>query len=280
MTPETLSLGGWRFRIWGEDTARPLLLLHGFAGHGGFWARLAPSLVAAGFRVVAPDLPGHGASAAPDSPETYHLPEAADTLAGHLTAIAGSTPWCVAGYSLGGRLALHLAVRHPHRMQALTLVGASAGLESAEARSERRTHDAEWAQKLRTQGLESFLTEWEAQPLFATQAALPEAGKAWLAESRQGHDADGLARAMEAFGLGAQPPLHDHLSTLAVPTLWVAGEADAKFSALAHDLATRMPDARAVIVPGCGHHVPLERPEAFLALVLGHSAPQLEGEPV
>jgi 2-succinyl-6-hydroxy-2,4-cyclohexadiene-1-carboxylate synthase len=227
--------------------------------------------------VVAPDLPGHGLSVGPA--EGTGLPEAADALVEQLEAIAPTTAWSVAGYSLGGRLALHLAVRHPERVSRLTLFGASAGLEGQHVRAERCAQDAAWAAKLRTRGLPAFLEEWEAQPLFASLAGLSPEARVQLARSREGHDAEALAAALEAFSPGRQPPLHDQLSSLLIPTLWVAGEADAKFTALATELAARMPLGRTAIVPGCGHNVPLERPEACLALITGHPAPQLQGEP-
>jgi 2-succinyl-6-hydroxy-2,4-cyclohexadiene-1-carboxylate synthase len=171
------------------------------------------------------------------------------------------------GYSLGGRLALHLAARHPERIARLLLVGASAGLETESARAERRESDARWARLLRENGLEAFFRAWEAQPLFASLAELDAPGRARLEAARAGHDAEGLAWSLEAFGLGAQQPLHDALPALAVPTVWAAGARDAKFSALAAELAGRMPNARAEIVPGAGHNLPLERPAAFRSLV-------------
>lgn len=265
-----LTLDGWHFRAWGAEDAPVLVLLHGFAGHGGFWEPLATEL-ASDYRVLAPDLPGHGAGA---SPLPHHrLADAAEALADRLPAGA----WQVAGYSLGGRLALHLAAHHPERVSALTLIGASAGLELEAERAARREQDARWSAMLRSEGLETFLTHWEAQPLFATLKSLGPEGRARLQANRQGHRPDGLADAMDCFGLGAQAPLHDVLPRLGMPTVWAAGALDTKFADLAVTLAGRMPHGRAELVPGCGHNVPLERPEAFLTLIGGLEAPQLEG---
>ncbi|MFP5503795.1 MAG: alpha/beta fold hydrolase, partial [Candidatus Sericytochromatia bacterium] len=152
----------------------------------------------------------------------------------------------------------------------LVAIGAAAGLPDAEARSVRRNADATWARMLREEGLEAFLAAWEAQPLFASQRQLPPATQAWLRQLREGQQAEGLALSLEAFGLGAQPPLHDALPAMAMPTWLLAGEHDSKFTAIAHDLAGRMPHASAMVVPDCGHNVPLENP-AFLVSFLART---------
>lgn len=249
----------WAWRSWGNEGAPRLLLLHGFAGAAEFWAPLAEAW-AADWHVLAPDLPGHGASDAP--PLGYGLAEAAEDLA---AALPG--PTTVVGYSLGGRLATHLAVAHPERVSRLVLIGASAGLATPAERDARFEADARWAAMLREQGLDAFLAAWEALPLFAGQRHAPADRQDRLRALRAGLSAEGLAAAMTAFGLGTQDDLREKLAGLAVPTWWVAGAADEKFSTIAQDMASAMPDARAVIVPGSGHNVAFERPEAIVELL-------------
>jgi 2-succinyl-6-hydroxy-2,4-cyclohexadiene-1-carboxylate synthase len=249
----------WAWRAWGAIDSPALLALHGFTGCAGFWAPFAKD-VAPGWHVLAPDLPGHGATGDPFAGND--MAAEADSLANQLDG-----PVTVLGYSLGGRLALHLALRHPALVRRLVLVGASAGLESPDARAERREADARWIRMLREDGLDAFLAAWEAQPLFATQAEAAPERLAWLRDLRCANRAEGLARSLEAFGLGTQDWLAPALATCAVPTTWVAGERDAKFSAIARDMAALMPHAEAVIVPGAGHNVVFERPEAIGALL-------------
>lgn len=254
--------GGWRWRAWGPEGVQAIVLLHGFTGHGGFWAPLAEAL-GGDTRFIAPDLPGHGGSSPPGIGE--RLGESADRLADLLETLAPS-PWLVAGYSLGGRLALHLAARHPERVARLLLIGASAGLEDPEARAARRDEDARRAEKLRREGLEAFLAEWEALPLFASQIQNSATRRAWLAGIRREQDAEGLARSLEAHGLGEQLPLQPLLPKLPVPTLWLAGAEDAKFAAIARELAPRMPRGEWRLVEGAGHNVPFDQPEKFLEI--------------
>lgn len=263
MTGRHLTAPVWAWRTWGTPDRPPLLLLHGFTGRAEFWAPLAETW-AEGWFVMAPDLPGHGASGIPEP--GYGLAEAAETLAETLRA-EGRGPVTVMGYSLGGRLALHLAAAHPELVSRLVLIGASAGLPDAEARAERRASDAGWATVLREEGLAVFLDAWEALPLFAGHGRLPESQRQWLRELRSGQRAEGLAASLEAFGLGAQAPLQAALARLSVPTWWVAGELDTKFAAIAQQTAARMPNAWTVLVPRAGHNVPFEQPQALIDLM-------------
>ena len=101
-------------------TAKPLLMLHGFAGSPRSWdAVLADAQL--GRRPVTPHLPGHG-----DAPT---IAGGFDAVVDHLAAALDPEPHGVVGYSLGARLALGLAVRHPRRVERLLLVGVNPGLD-------------------------------------------------------------------------------------------------------------------------------------------------------
>ncbi|HEY9724553.1 MAG TPA: 2-succinyl-6-hydroxy-2,4-cyclohexadiene-1-carboxylate synthase [Oscillatoriaceae cyanobacterium] len=242
----------WRWQRWGEPGASPLVLLHGYAGEAASWQSVAPELQDA-YAVLAPDLPGHGGTGSP-GPD-WSLARAAAALAAQLPA-----SFDLVGYSLGGRLALHLACAFPERVKRLVLVGASAGLPESAARDERRTQDARWIRLLDTEGLEAFVDAWQAQALFASQERLDPAVRAAERSRRLALNPRGLAAAMAAFGLGTQDYLGDRLPTM--PTLWLSGAEDTKFAAIARRMA-EISGARHALVPECGHNVPLERPRAL-----------------
>jgi 2-succinyl-6-hydroxy-2,4-cyclohexadiene-1-carboxylate synthase len=165
----------------------------------------------------------------------------------------------LAGYSMGGRIALGMALRRPDRVAALALIGATPGIADDEERSRRAASDLALADTIEREGIDSFVKQWEANPLFATQAGLEPALREAMRSQRRTQDPVGLAAALRAFGTGFQPPVHAELTRLAMPVLLMAGAEDAKFSAIAREMAGRISGAEVRIVPGAGHAVPLER---------------------
>jgi 2-succinyl-6-hydroxy-2,4-cyclohexadiene-1-carboxylate synthase len=227
-----------------------VVLLHGFTQSGRAWEPLARRLSAV-HRVIAVDAPGHGGSAEVD----------ADLLAGaELVGAAGGRAAYV-GYSMGGRLALHLALAHPDLVTRLVLVSATAGIDDPGQRADRRRSDDGLADRIEREGVEAFLRWWLSRPLFAT---LP-AGAAAV-DSRLGNTAAGLASSLRRAGTGTQEPLWDRLGELSMPVLVVAGELDGAYLDVARRLVEGI-GANATLAPvaGAGHAVPLEAPEAFAA---------------
>ena len=212
------------------------------------------------------DLVGHGRSDAPqDALEPYTMESCVAQVAGALDAL-GIPQAHVLGYSMGGRVGLALCAWRPERVRSALLIGASAGLEEAGARAARRRQDEALAERIEREGLERFVDRWMELPLFASQRRLGEAALARAREQRLSNRAHGLAQSLRGMGTGAQPALHTRLPSLHVPILLVAGSLDAKFAAIASDLASRLSDARAQLVPGAGHACHLEQPEAFLRI--------------
>ncbi|ABG05805.1 alpha/beta hydrolase fold [Rubrobacter xylanophilus DSM 9941] len=236
-----------------------MLFLHGFMGSSGDWEGVAASLRGS-FRTLAADLPGHGASVGLP-PERYTMEGAAGAVLGLLDGL-GVGRCALCGYSMGGRLALYLALRSPGRFSALLLESASPGLEDPAERAARRRADEERARELEGGDLEGFVGRWYRRPLFASLARRGElAGE--LARRRLRNDPGELARSLRGMGTGRQPPLWGALPALAMPALAVAGELDPKFAALARRMEREAPPLRAAVVPGAGHNVHLERPGAF-----------------
>ena len=225
--------------------------MHGFTQTGASWARIAADL-GVDHEVVCVDAQGHGA----------HDADAGDLWDGarQLGVDGGSAIYI--GYSMGGRLALHLALQSPELIQALVLVGVTAGIEDERERATRRASDDALAERLEQIGVEQFLEEWLAQPLFAglDVAAQDRA-------SRLGNTTGGLATSLRTAGTGTQEPLWSRLGELTMPVLVVVGERDEKFRALGARLVAGIPDATTAIVPDAGHAAPFERPDAFLTVV-------------
>jgi 2-succinyl-6-hydroxy-2,4-cyclohexadiene-1-carboxylate synthase len=238
-----------------------LMLLHGYTGRGSDLDGLA-SAFTAGFEVLSPDLPGHGASAARVLESGYDFDACLDDLVATLDSTGHRRAHWL-GYSMGARLALGCAVRHPERVASLVLVGGRAGIEDDDERATRCRADVALAERIETGGLEAFVDQWLAQPLFDTQRRLGEDFLAAQRRARLDNDARALAAALRALGPAAQPPLHEALADVRVPVLLVAGALDQKFLELAHALAKRLPQAEVREIPNAGHAVHLEQPEAL-----------------
>jgi len=230
-----------------------VVLLHGFTQTGRSWERVERTAKEAGHAVAAPDLRGHGASAAVRPVDFPHV--VAD-----VTALADDAVLC--GYSMGGRIALHAALAHPHRVRRLVLISTTAGIEDSAERAERRAADEVLATEIERDGLEAFAVRWAAQPLFAGLA--PEAAATACAD-RLRNDAAGLAAALRGLGTGVMEPVWQRLGELCMPVAVLAGARDAKFLALARRLAGALPAATLTVVPGAGHALHLEAPEAVAA---------------
>ena len=224
-----------------------IVLVHGFTQTGRSWDRVATRL-AGEWEVVTVDAPGHGASATVRA----DLPEAAELL-----GTAGGAATYV-GYSMGGRLCLHLALARPELVRRLVLVSATAGIEDAGERNARRHADEQLAASIERDGLDAFLERWLGLPLFVT---LPR--EAAGLEDRRRNTAEGLATSLRLTGTGTQAPLWDRLGELAMPVLLVAGALDARFVGIAERMAGLIPGSSLVVVAEAGHSVHLEQPEAF-----------------
>ena len=243
----------------------PVLLLHGFTGSSASWDEVRRWL-AKDMQVVTVDLPGHGRSPAPADPGFYALPRVADAIARALDNM-GIERVVVAGYSMGGRLALRLALAHPARCSALVLESTSPGIASPDERAARRRSDAELADLIEREGIEAFVDRWETLPLWASQQSLPPEDRLRQRRIRLSHSPAGLANSLRGAGAGEDPPVLDRLGELTMPVLLLAGALDAPYVEHANAMAARIPDALVHVEPGAGHAVHLERPRRVASII-------------
>jgi 2-succinyl-6-hydroxy-2,4-cyclohexadiene-1-carboxylate synthase len=169
---------------------------------------------------------------------------------------------------MGGRIALLTATLIPDRFACLILESASPGIVSPDGRARRARSDEALARLITEKGVEAFSTYWEDQPLFASQKRLPREVKVRIRNLRLRNNPIGIANTLRAAGTGIQPPVHKLLPRLKIPVLSIAGEYDHKFSAIAKDMCSQLPDGRLSIIPGAGHAPHIEKPRAFNKVVL------------
>jgi 2-succinyl-6-hydroxy-2,4-cyclohexadiene-1-carboxylate synthase len=259
-----------------------VLLLHGFSGGPPSFLRvldalpddaevLIPPLVGhrgpglRGSAVGVRDALGSGqvtpAAFEPEWERADGFEQCVDELAASLSAVAFSAG-LVCGYSLGARLALGLACRHPQLVRSAVLIGVHPGLNDPQERHLRRREDAARAEQLRQRPLTEFVDDWQRHPVLQTQDRVPPA---WLEEQRAlrlSQDSAGLAHSLECMGLAAMPDYSPQLARLSCELTLVTGELDQKFTELARQMCQLVPRARHVVIDACGHNALLERPSS------------------
>ncbi|HEY2161088.1 MAG TPA: 2-succinyl-6-hydroxy-2,4-cyclohexadiene-1-carboxylate synthase [Solirubrobacteraceae bacterium] len=240
--------------------APTLVLLHGFTHTGASWGPVLQEL-GESYRGAAPDIRGHGTA-------WDRTPVTLEAVVGDI-ATAAPERFTLAGYSMGGRIALHFAVAHPARVERLVLIGASPGIADPGEREARRRADDQLADEVGRSSIEQFADRWATAPVLTGQpASVAEAAR----EDRLRNHPAGLARALRGLGTGAVPSLWDRLGELAMPVTLVVGERDQKFRAIATQMAGALPDPAVVVVRGAGHAVHLEAPCEVAGIIAGAPA--------
>lgn len=237
------------------DGRHRLVLAHGFTQTARSWETFERLLRAElpEVETVAVDLAGHGDAPSPADADLW-------SSADRLVAAGGIGTYI--GYSMGGRVALHAALAAPGSVRGLILIGATAGIDDDAERQARLAADERLAEHIEAVGVPEFLDEWLANPLFS---GLTDATA--LRADRLRNTAAGLSASLRATGTGTQTPLWDRLGEIECPVLVLVGEHDEKFTALGRRLVSALPVAALVVVPGAGHSVHLEQPEATAAAV-------------
>lgn len=255
-----LAVNDVAYDVEAEGSGPAVFFLHGFTGSGETWKPHLAALEA--FTIIRIDFLGHGRSDTPAAIERYGM----DTCVDDLLVIQdrlGIERCAFVGYSMGGRVAMRVALRAPERLWALVLESASPGIANTADRRDRVIQDASLAARIRKEGVAAFADYWQALPLFASQSRLPETVRQALRDQRLQHTAEGLANSLEGLGAGMQEPILPRLRNLRLPALLLAGALDAKYCELAHEMATVLPQCRVHVVPDAGHAVHLEQPAAF-----------------
>jgi len=229
-----------------------LVLLHGFTHTGASWDPVVAELPGS-YRVLVPDIRGHG-SASEVEPVS---------LEGVIEDARGLDPVVLCGYSMGARLALHVALAAPS-VRRLVLIGGSPGLADPDERQARRAADEQLADEIERLTIEEVADRWAAGT--AVLAGQPASVAAAARGDRLRNTPAGLARALRGLGTGALPSLWDRLGEITVPVTLIVGERDLKFRRIASEMAVLLGGpTEIVVVPGAGHAAHLEAPQAVAA---------------
>ncbi len=228
-----------------------VVFLHGFGGTRRAWDGVIARLPSERYSAVALDLPGHGEEADAPRPITFD---------GCVESVLERGPerFVLAGYSMGGRVALHVALAAPERVVRLVLISTTAGIDDPLERGRRRERDHRLAEDVERGTIGQFVARWRSQPMFADDPPEVDA----LARADQSRNRpDGIAAALRGIGTGEMQPLWGRMNALTMPVAIVVGDRDTTFHALGRRMAELLPHATLTIAPG-GHVLPLENPAA------------------
>ena len=244
----------------GDRLTTSQVLLHGFTQTSRSWNRYI-DFIDPQQSIIRVDAPGHGGSS---------------TVAADLTTTAQMVvEQCgfgdYIGYSMGARLALHIALLRPENIRRLVLVSSSPGLQSPNERLTRVQSDEKLAREIAEIGVATFVEKWLSGPLFAGLTSTPAD-----IQDRLRNSSDGLASSLRLCGTGAQQSLWDRLPELKMPVLLIVGERDQKFLQIGHEMKSRIGmSAELVVIENAGHSLHLEQPghcQSVIASFLGRPA--------
>jgi 2-succinyl-6-hydroxy-2,4-cyclohexadiene-1-carboxylate synthase len=250
------------YLLEGDRQQPTILFLHGFMGDCHDFAQVITNL--GDFCCLSVDLPGHGQTKVQQDSD-YQMSNVALALIELLVEL--NIKQCIlVGYSLGGRIALYLAIHFPQYFQRVILESTSPGLSSQLERDRRIVQDSQLAEQLESMDLATFLQQWYSQPLFTSFVQHPNY-QAAIAR-RLTNDPFKLAKSLRFMGLGTQPALWDKLAEIQVPLLLIVGELDPKFVKLNRLMTQNCLQAKLRIVSHTGHNVHFEHPAKFSSLLI------------
>lgn len=248
------------YETHGAKQLPAILMLHGFLGSSQDWREVVDTLKSKFFCIL-PDLPGHGRTTSLSDADYAMQPSALSLLA--ILNQEEIRQAALVGYSMGGRLALYLALTHSEYFSKLILESASPGLKTEKERQARIESDSNVIRSLKTQTMREFTVNWYSQPLF--DSIREDSSKfEKLLKSRSQNNSEHLIKSLKFMGTGVQPSLWDILPDLKQPSLLIVGANDNKFKSVACEMQKRSAAISIVTIAGAGHNVHFERPQEYV----------------
>ncbi|SIN76885.1 2-succinyl-6-hydroxy-2,4-cyclohexadiene-1-carboxylate synthase [Salinivibrio sp. ES.052] len=246
----------------GNVEGRKVVFLHGLLGSGQDWQGVTSRLRDCHWLCI--DLPGHGDSVDALGVDFTTTLDAVRQTCDH---VWGNQSAYLVGYSLGARIAMHLAIAYPACWLGLFLEAGHPGLRHAHERHQRLAHDQAWAKRFGCEPLSAVLNDWYQQSVFQS---LDAAQRAELITARGHNHGPAIAAMLDATSLGRQADLRTVLGNVCrqgLPIDYLCGEQDDKFISLAHSLllTTGIPFT---LIKGAGHNCHWADPSRFVQVLL------------
>ncbi len=251
------------FTSIGNKNNPALVFLHGFLGSGQDWQELISSLKD-DYYCLAFDLPGHGESIISENYSGITLESFSSDFYAFLKTLNLFKPVLV-GYSMGGRIGMHLLRNDDFFWQGAILESVSPGIENLDERVARFNQDLKLTIKIKTTEFRNFLIWWYDQPLFSEFKKSSEFNR--IFEQRLMNSSEQLAQSMKIFSVGRQQSFWHMFDQFAMPILIISGSEDKKYKTITKQIARNYPEVQIEIVPGAGHVVHSEKPQEFVTLL-------------
>lgn len=253
----------FKYEFYGEKNKPVILFIHGFMGRGEDWLDVINSLQHE-FNCLIIDLPFHGKTTIKEGRSKLTFGRVGKALISLLEVLEVKKCHMV-GYSLGGRIALYLALRYPDFFHKVVLESASPGLKSEKEIEERIKQDAQRAQSLKNEKLPDFVQEWYKQPIFANLEKHQKFQE--LIDSRMKNEPALLLESLNILGTAQQPSLWEELPQLSVPVLLIVGELDNKFKNIAGEMVLKNPNFHPKVIEACSHNVHFQNPLQYTNII-------------
>lgn len=242
-----------------------IVLFHGFTSTQDTWDRVSEALID-DYQVLTIDLPGHGKTKVAENKTMNDFSDDFRALLDHLEIKKVH----LLGYSMGGRTALSFANYYPEMIQSLILESASPGIADPKMRKKRHIADQALAEKILTEGVEAFVNDWEALPLFDTQKNLSDQIQKEVRTERLSQTKWGLSMSLVYMGTGRQTSWWDSLKNADYPVTLIVGSEDPKFIQTNKQMNELYINAKLYTIRDAGHCVHLEQESEFIKVVRIH----------
>lgn len=265
MTKRIFEINHDRYAYKIDGQGEVIVMLHGFTSSQQTWDSIYNQLIS-DYQVLTIDLPGHGETKVAKSKTMKAFSEDFKALLDYLQL----NKIHLLGYSMGGRTALSFANYYPEMISSLILESASPGIAEENARLKRQKADKLLAEKILEEGIESFVNDWEALPLFETQKNLPQDIQDEIRSERLNQTKEGLSMSLVSMGTGTQKSWWESLSKASYPVTLIVGEADLKFIKTNKEMNELYKDAKLYTIKEAGHCIHLERETEFMKVIQTH----------
>lgn len=251
----------WPITFYGSSTHPAVVFLHGFMGRGEDWKEVAEKL-SDRYYCICPDLPGHAKNINRPIDEVLNFEVISSELIQELDNL-GLEKVNLIGYSMGGRIGLYMAVHYPNYVKKLVVENGNPGIEDNTLRQERAVLDDERANKLRKNGIDSFVDKWYQASLFDSLQNQPILLDKVL-NIRKKNDPIWMAKVISELSPGRQKPLWKYLNLLKMPVMYLTGNLDDKYTEIQRRIEEVSIGKLFAVIPEAGHNVHLESLEPFL----------------